>query len=102
MLPWSGNTTFQKYDIATNAWTPLADLPYATNWGLDIVDGNDGYLYAVTGARNEFWRYSIATNAWTQLANIPLRPYAGGGLTRIGTTIYASTGGSYTHFIGII
>lgn len=98
MLPYAGNTIFQKYNIATNAWTQLADLPYATNWGLDIVDGNDGYLYAVTGGRNEFWRYSIATNAWTQMANIPLRPYTGGGLTRIGTTIYASTGGSYSHF----
>ncbi|MFZ2544374.1 MAG: fibronectin type III domain-containing protein [Candidatus Saccharimonadales bacterium] len=95
MLPYENNNIFQKYDVATNSWTQLSDLPYATSgWGGEsIVDGNDGYLYISFGNRREYFRYHIATNTWQSLSSIPLKVSSGGGLTRIGTTIYASTGG---------
>lgn len=93
-LPYDGGTTFQKYDTATNAWSPLSDLPFATSWGSGIVDGGDGYLYVSFGSNaRQFYRYRIANNTWEALALIPVRTSSGGGIAKVGSSIYASTGG---------
>lgn len=92
-LPWSGQTTFQKYDTSTNTWTQLADIPRTTNWGLDIIDGGDGYLYANMGGTSSFYRYNIASDTWSALTSMPQTENSGGGLARVGTTIYALIGG---------
>lgn len=99
MLPYAGYSTFQKYDTATNSWTQLSDLPFTTNWGLDIIDGNDGYLYVTFGSRTNFYRYKIADNTWEALASSPANISGGGGLARVGTSIYASGGGSSGYFM---
>jgi hypothetical protein len=92
MLPRDAQTAFQKYDTSTNSFTPLATLPFPVTYGLDIVDGNDGYLYVSFGGRTNFQRYNIATDTWSALTAIPQTIGQGGDLTRIGTTIYASIG----------
>lgn len=86
------NTGFQRYDLSTNAWTPLATLPAASGYGAGIIDGGDGYLYATFQSTNRFYRYNIAGNTWNALANMPDSTGAGSGITRIGRTIYVQVG----------
>lgn len=85
--------TFQRYDTATNSLVPLADLPYVTNAGADIIDGGDGYLYVIFGgSRTNFYRYNIATNVWSPLGSMPQAESSGGGMSRIGRKIYVLAG----------
>jgi hypothetical protein len=90
-VPWFGGTAFWKYDLASSDWVQLADMPRTSDWGSDIIDGGDGYLYASFGYKTEFFRFSEAAG-WQQLAGMPTSLGVGGGLTRVGTTIYAQVG----------
>lgn len=87
LQPYPGNNNFYKYDLGTGDFTQLANMPANSNWGSDMVDGGDGYLYAVFGYNNIFYRYSEASG-WQQLASMPQSVGSGGGMTRIGSTIY--------------
>ncbi|MDB5181324.1 MAG: hypothetical protein JWP13_87, partial [Candidatus Saccharibacteria bacterium] len=92
-VDWFGGNSFLKYDLGTSDWIQLADMPFTSDWGSDIVDGGDGYLYATFGARSNFYRFSEATG-WQSLASMPTQVGEGGGITRVGTTIYVQAGRS--------
>jgi len=93
-------------DGGVGTWLQRADLPFDVAAGADIEwDGGD-YIYAMQGGNNRaFGRYHIAGNAWTILgdtdAGTPVgsakatlgNVNAGGGLARIGTTLFAARGG---------
>ena len=90
---------FQKFDVSTGTFTMLENAPFQSNWGADIIDGGDGYLYVTFGGRTNFYRYSPSTDTWqvrTSLINSSI--YTGGGITRIGRTIYALHGNSTGFF----
>ena len=90
---WPTNT-LQKYTVATNTWSVLADggtpnvtAPYPTSRHAVCVYNN--YLYAIGGwytesapsAYNQFWKYNLASTGiggWTKLA--PPTAFAPGGL----------------------
>ncbi len=99
LLPSSGNTTFQRYDVSNGVMTPLAALPFATANGMDIVDGGNGNLYVTFGNRTNFYRYNIAGNTWTSLAAIPNTTGAGASFTRIGTNLYLLVGNTSGNFV---
>lgn len=88
--PGSASTLFQKFDLTSKEWVSLSSLPFVSNAGSAMVDGNDGYLYTTFGARSSFYRYQISTNTWSSLASIPEAVGSGAGMTRIGQTIYVS------------
>ncbi|HEX8974295.1 MAG TPA: LamG-like jellyroll fold domain-containing protein, partial [Patescibacteria group bacterium] len=79
--PSTETTVFWKYNIASNIWTSLANLPVAGRQGFSVYDGN-GHIFASRGfdAGNyptvDFWKYDIASNTWTTMANMP---YTSGG-----------------------
>lgn len=96
----NGGTGFQKFDLGTNQYSPLADLATNPGDGGDLIDGNDGYLYVVYGAgRTNFQRYHVATNTWTTLTASPQAVSAGGGGTRIGRSIYVTAGNGSAYFM---
>lgn len=91
---WDMND-FQRYDPVNDDWVVLATAPYNSHYGSEIIDGGDGYLYVSFGNRSNFSRYNIATNTWSGLASLPSGAFLqGGGITRIGRTIYALRGNS--------
>lgn len=68
-----GNNFFH-YDIPTNIWTQLADMP-APNPAVAITDGGSiasvstDTIYALRGnATNEFYRYDVSGNTWESAA----------------------------------
>ncbi len=93
MIPDFGQKTFAKYDFATNSWIQLADFPLASNYGSDIIDGGNGFLYAVFGGSAAVWKFSEA-GGWVQVANMPHTQSSGGSVTRIGATLWDMPGGS--------
>lgn len=90
-VDWFGGTQFWKYDLASSTWVQLPDMPHSSDWGSDLVDGGDGYLYATFAWNNDFYRFSEA-GGWQKLANMPQSPGTGSGVTRIGTSIYVMAG----------
>ncbi|MFO7638553.1 MAG: right-handed parallel beta-helix repeat-containing protein [bacterium] len=80
MVHGNNTTAFWQYDIAANAWTPLADVPLGPS-GKRVKGGGDlvhvtvadsAYLYFLKGDRLEFYRYDIASGQWQQLADMPV------------------------------
>ncbi len=90
ILPISSGKTFQRYEIATNKFIPLADLPLtAYYYGMDLIDGGDGYLYATFGnGQAGFYRYNIALDTWQALSSLPWGTSHDASMTKIGSKIY--------------
>lgn len=102
VLPaYDGGTAFQRYDIATNTYNQLADLPRsAYRHGMDIVDGGDGYLYAIFGGgQSNFYRYNISLNNWQSLSSMPYGSSHDASMSRIGQKIYVMPGNSNTQLL---
>ena len=55
----TGGATMWQYDIATNTWSPLPDLPadHSNNGSCLVSDG--GYLYVTPGANRQFYRLPL-------------------------------------------
>jgi hypothetical protein len=89
----NGGTGFAFYSLTTHAWTSVASLPVASNWGSWIVHtcpalrsgANDDHIYyAPANGSTAFYRYSVSGNSFTALASAP--GALGGG--SIGIWIY--------------
>ena len=93
LLPYPGYVTFQRYNTASNSFAALDNLPLYSTDGMDIVDGDDGYLYMTPGGRSSFYRYNITTDKWTTLNSMPQIISSGGNMTRIGRKLYVLSGG---------
>jgi hypothetical protein len=77
---------FAFYDPSTHAWSSVASLPVASNWGSWIVHtcpvlrpgANDDHIYyAPANGSAAFYRYSISGNSFTVLASAPAALGAG-------------------------
>jgi len=68
-----GGTTFYKYSISANSWTPLATIPASISWGsMMIRNGSDDSIYMLQGGGGTgFFKYSISANSWTALTVTP-------------------------------
>ncbi|MBM3315977.1 T9SS type A sorting domain-containing protein, partial [candidate division WOR-3 bacterium] len=66
---------FYTYDISSNAWQRLADIParkVKAGAGLACVNGT---IYATIGGnKTEFYGYDMLLNAWTRLEDVPRDP----------------------------
>lgn len=93
-----GGTNFGKFDLNSNDWVTLPNAPYNSDWGSDVIDGGDGYLYVTFGWRADFYRFSEG-GGWQRMANLPRGIGAGGMMTRIGRTIYAQAGSNSPHLL---
>ncbi len=77
-----GNNTlgFWKYNIASDSWTRLPDVPEGPD-GKKVKGGNDlayvegagdtDWVYLLKGYRTEFYRFNTRTGFWDTLANAP-------------------------------
>ena len=73
--------TIKVYDVSTNQWTQLADMPTG-RWGLSAVAFN-GKIYVFGGATgvattvyDSVQVYDPQTNTWTVKSNMPTKRYS--------------------------
>ena len=78
-----GTASVERYDAATNSWTPLAPLSEARVGATATYDGH-GHIVVIGGTEPvsatltaTIFSYDIATNAWTQLGTVPNGPGLG-------------------------
>ncbi|RLG20486.1 hypothetical protein DRN74_05365, partial [Candidatus Micrarchaeota archaeon] len=87
---------FYKYNITTDSWMRLSDVPMPVKDGGSLTYLN-GYVYAlVGGTTNKFYRYDPSTNSWSEMANTPGNVKDGASLTNNGSHIFAFSG--YSNF----
>lgn len=73
-----GNTNgFSRYNVRTNAWQVLPDLPQGRNHASSIALGNSVYVFGGYEDNGENlntagWRYSISGNTWEAMPELPL------------------------------
>ncbi|OGN94727.1 MAG: hypothetical protein A2Y89_01260 [Chloroflexi bacterium RBG_13_51_18] len=95
----NGTKSFWRYDVSTNAWTPMADAPYSVGAGGALAFDGNNYIYALGGSGTKyFWRYDITANTWSTLSYTPSPVSAGGSLAFAGNYIYALRGQNKTNF----
>lgn len=102
----NNTTTFYRYEIETDTWTARSVTPYNTNTGASLVEGPEGYLYAIRGTGNAvptnpaaFWMYDIINDTWVDLGNAPRSFAAGGNMSFDGRYIYATPGAEDSFYI---
>ena len=49
LTSYSNTYTFARFNLDTNSWTELPNLPVRAYYGMDLVDGGDGFIYATFG-----------------------------------------------------
>ncbi len=64
MLSGNWRQSFYKYDIASDSWTQLPNIPAHVGYGASLqVVGN--YIYALRGENStSFYRFNIENNSW--------------------------------------
>ncbi len=77
-----GNNTlgFWRYNVATNTWDSLANVPLG-KYGKKVKGGTDmayakkqhdtGYVYLLKGGKTEFYRYNVLAGRWDTLDEAP-------------------------------
>lgn len=85
---------FAVYDINTNEWTVLADLPALPYLGSSIEydPGTDHVYYMPGNYSNSMFKYNVAEDQWSQVASAPYTFYYGGNIRLIGDHFYAIRG----------
>ena len=75
---YNGLKTFEVYDLSTETWSTLPDMP-TKRWGLRVVAFN-GKIYVFGGRTLEYRPPSVdvydpQTNTWTSVTNLPTPRY---------------------------
>ena len=75
---YNGLKTFEVYDLSTETWSALPDMP-TNRWGLSVVSF-DGKIYVFGGRTLDFRPASVdvynpQNNTWTSITNIPTPRY---------------------------
>ena len=101
---------FWRYGMESQDWEKMAQHGYGADDASMLVWDGDSYLYHIPGAweedpwdrnvdqKREFMRYDLSTNTWSHMENSPYHRWGGwddgGGMVRVGQSIYALKGGS--------
>jgi hypothetical protein len=88
-----GNSSFWKYDTASNNWTQLDSFPmgWALAGGMTAFSIN-GKGYLLVYGSNTVWQYDPVADAWNQLGNFPGTLTSNAACFVIGNYAYAGTG----------
>ncbi|MBP7740572.1 hypothetical protein KA089_00120 [Candidatus Woesebacteria bacterium] len=85
---------FSQYNINTNAWTVLTDLPALPYLGSSIeYDPTTQTVLYMPGNYSELlYQYSVSTQEWTQKSSAPATLYYGGNIRKAGDNFYVLRG----------
>jgi hypothetical protein len=87
------NQSFAAYNIATDSWTSIAQVPTIDNYG-SVVGAFNGKVFLVSGTfnlTNAVWVYDVATNTWSAGTSAPSEVYFP-GYRQIGQFLYVMGG----------
>jgi hypothetical protein len=94
-----GIAKFLKYNITSDSWSVLGNLPFSPYYGTDMVYYNGKIYFQAGYYKRDIWEYNIVLNSWRRLPDVPgynaydLGPYNGGSLESDGAgTLYSSAG----------
>lgn len=91
--PVTITSTAWKYDIASNTWSRIADLPTA-NFGAAVAAiGGKIYLASGSGFVQQTWQYDPATNLYTRKADAPAAAQARMHAVTLAGEMHAFAGG---------
>ncbi len=86
-------TRSDVYDVASNSWTRIADLPIPVTHSAVIVDGGTiclfgGFVGNDPGpSTTDVWKYSIGSNSWSRGPSLP-EPRAAGAAGLLGREVH--------------
>lgn len=89
---------FSQYNVNTNSWTVLPDLPHLPQYGasLEFV-GSTKTLYYIPGySSDKMYRYQVADQTWSEVAHAPGVFNMGAGLRNAGENLFALQGNNST------
>lgn len=91
---------FSVYDINTNKWTVLPDVPALPYLGSSIeFDDDNNTIYYMPGYNTDYlFKYDVASETWTKMSSAPAVFYYGGSIKKIGDSLYAIRGSNSTSF----
>lgn len=91
---------FSVYNINSNSWSVLPDLPQLPNLGsaIEYVPSVDAIYYVPGNYSDKMFKYDVATQVWTEVSPAPYTFYYGATLKNIGDDIYALIGGNRSNF----
>lgn len=97
-LPGNSSTDAAVYDIRTDTWSALPDLPTQVGGGGSMVyatKNTSKYLYVFRGLGSaSFWRYDIGARTWSTRTAFPTQSNVNGGFAATwdgNDTIYVQT-----------
>ncbi len=97
-----GNTRsgFAAYDISSNSWTQLTNLPALAYNGAQIeYDGTTNAIYYLSGwDKPIFFKYNISTQNWSVLTDAPVGIGWGGAMKNISGNLYILRGTATQNF----
>lgn len=88
------NNKLFEYDVDTNAYTELPNIPYNFGWGGMNSYNGELYMFGGKHATTTAYKYNPTTQTYTQLANIPVGFVSAVSVT-LGDKIYLVTGRPY-------
>ncbi|HVG57782.1 MAG TPA: hypothetical protein VNA24_04460 [Hyalangium sp.] len=102
-LQGGGSTSVWDYDVASNAWTTIAQVPEPVGDGGGIASpniGQEGTLELIAGGGStRVHRLDVASGTWSTLGAAPAPVLAGGSIFNLFNSCdYAFTGGGSTAF----
>ncbi len=95
------NTGFSAYDIPSNTWSVLSNLPItAYDDGATIsYDAVSNAIYYIPAAGKPYlYKYDFGSSTWTRLADAPLPLTSGATMRAVNGLLYVLRGGNNTNF----
>jgi len=91
---------FAEYDINTNSWTVLPDLPQLPYLGASLEYYPDtGEVFFIPGYySNKMFSYSVAEQTWSEVSSAPGTFYYGASLKNVDNDLYVIRGTNSTTF----
>jgi N-acetylneuraminic acid mutarotase len=92
-------TGFSVYDMNTNSWQVLDFIPARPYHGASIEFDGDRGIFFTSGNNNPYlFHYDIESEEWIQVSSAPMGLYYGGGVHRVGDSLYTIRGGNSRYF----
>ena len=107
-LQGGGSTAVWRYDVASNTWSRVADVPEPVGPGgaisapnrYFVPGGNRGFIDVLPGnGSSSVWSYNFADGSWTRIDSAPTPVGAGGAISNLPFRCdFAFSGGGSTSF----
>lgn len=91
---------FSVYDIATDTWSVLADVPALPYNGstLEYSDVDDSVYFMPGNGYPHLFKYSVSAGTWSEVTAAPIGFNYGASLNKVGNYLYAIRGGNSNSF----